>query len=281
MTYTTLYNRLGIQPNASQAQILEAYRNLVKHMHPDKLPPPRTVAGIKAAVSFKKIYIAYEVLSSSSARAAYDRGGMTEVCRIEGATWWLAHCETIARQLPPINADNDESEYEYEYEYEYDDDKDEELEDFFEPEPRHCTCLMESVPARNTTLKFGPISSLVTYTCEVCRQIAAEKHRLRSCRHKPRRVDQWVEKTLEYLDDVQYYEECDPLPPLPENENTALLNNVQRPRHGNDDLPMYESICQNLENEQKLRPRRGNKLLRRQWCYFFFRRNKTCRNVNR
>jgi molecular chaperone DnaJ len=64
------YTLLGIAKDASQADIKKAYRGLAKKYHPDANP------GDKAAEEkFKKISEAYEVLSDSQKRAAYDQMG--------------------------------------------------------------------------------------------------------------------------------------------------------------------------------------------------------------
>jgi len=64
-----LYNVLGVDSNASQAQIKKAYLKLAKQYHPDKNPDGRF------ADKFKEISAAYEVLGDEEKRGLYDRFG--------------------------------------------------------------------------------------------------------------------------------------------------------------------------------------------------------------
>lgn len=66
-----LYEALGITKDASEKEIKKAYRKLALKYHPDKNPDDP-----KAAENFKRAAEAYEVLSDSEKRAAYDAGGM-------------------------------------------------------------------------------------------------------------------------------------------------------------------------------------------------------------
>jgi len=61
------YKILGIEKNASQDDIKNAYRKLVKQYHPDLHPN-----DAQAAAKFKEINEANETLSDSQKRAAYD-----------------------------------------------------------------------------------------------------------------------------------------------------------------------------------------------------------------
>ena len=64
------YEILGVQRNASAAQIKAAFRKLAMQHHPDRNP------GDKAAEQrFKELNEAYEVLKDDSKRAAYDQFG--------------------------------------------------------------------------------------------------------------------------------------------------------------------------------------------------------------
>ncbi len=63
------YEVLGIQKDATEADIKKAYRSLAKKYHPDI----NKEAG--ADVKFKEVQEAYEVLSDSQKRASYDRFG--------------------------------------------------------------------------------------------------------------------------------------------------------------------------------------------------------------
>lgn len=64
----TLYETLGVAPDATAAAIKKAYRSLAQKNHPDK-------GGDDAA--FKAIQKAYEVLSDEERRTKYDATGST------------------------------------------------------------------------------------------------------------------------------------------------------------------------------------------------------------
>ncbi|MEO6198790.1 MAG: J domain-containing protein [Sphingomicrobium sp.] len=68
-----LYQRLGIQRGASEAEIKKAYRSLAKQLHPD-----RNRDKPDAAKRFGEITQAYDVLSDKDKRARYDRGELDE-----------------------------------------------------------------------------------------------------------------------------------------------------------------------------------------------------------
>lgn len=61
------YELLGIDRQATEAEVRRAYRNLVKQYHPDVSNKPDTVK------SFQLIQTAYEVLSDPQKRAIYDK----------------------------------------------------------------------------------------------------------------------------------------------------------------------------------------------------------------
>ena len=63
-----LYNILGVSPTATTEEIRKAYRSLAMRHHPDR----STHAGAEAR--FNAIKTAYELLSDSKQRAAYDQG---------------------------------------------------------------------------------------------------------------------------------------------------------------------------------------------------------------
>src|SRR3954467_9917938 len=68
-----LYQRLGVQRGASEAEIKKAYRNLAKQLHPD-----RNKDKPDAAKRFGEITHAYDLLSDKDKRARYDRGELDE-----------------------------------------------------------------------------------------------------------------------------------------------------------------------------------------------------------
>ncbi len=68
------YAELGVARDAPAEDIRRAFRKLAAQYHPDRHP------GDKAAeAKFKKIAEAYSVLDDPKARAAYDRGGSSQV----------------------------------------------------------------------------------------------------------------------------------------------------------------------------------------------------------
>ena len=68
-----LYQRLGIQRGASEAEIKKAYRSLAKQLHPD-----RNKDNPNAAKRFSDVTAAYDLLSDKDKRARYDRGEIDE-----------------------------------------------------------------------------------------------------------------------------------------------------------------------------------------------------------
>jgi DnaJ-class molecular chaperone len=68
-----LYQRLGIQRGASDAEIKKAYRSLAKQLHPD-----RNKDNPNAAKRFSEVTHAYDLLSDKDKRARYDRGEIDE-----------------------------------------------------------------------------------------------------------------------------------------------------------------------------------------------------------
>lgn len=67
MGRTTHYSILGVEPDATAAQIKRAYRALAKVHHPD------VSAAADSAKQFAKLAAAYETLSDPAARRAYDQ----------------------------------------------------------------------------------------------------------------------------------------------------------------------------------------------------------------
>lgn len=68
-----LYQRLGVQKGASEAEIKKAYRSLAKQLHPD-----RNKDNPQAAKRFGEVTAAYDLLSDKDKRARYDRGEIDE-----------------------------------------------------------------------------------------------------------------------------------------------------------------------------------------------------------
>ena len=65
------YETLGLDRNASEADIKKAYFKLAKKYHPDVNKTP------EAKEKFSKINNAYETLSDDNKRRIYDQTGMT------------------------------------------------------------------------------------------------------------------------------------------------------------------------------------------------------------
>lgn len=69
------YEILGVQKNASEDEIKSAYRKMAKKYHPDLYSTKPESERKAAEEQFKKINHAYDVLSDSQKRAAYDQYG--------------------------------------------------------------------------------------------------------------------------------------------------------------------------------------------------------------
>jgi len=69
---TDYYEVLGVEPEASNAEIKRAYRRLARRYHPDV-----NNGDPSAEQKFKQISEAYAVLSDSKKRRQYDRGGFS------------------------------------------------------------------------------------------------------------------------------------------------------------------------------------------------------------
>lgn len=73
------YKTLGIQRDASQADVQKAYRDLARKYHPDLNPNDKT-----AKEKFQKLQAAFDVLNDPSKREMYDRYGSSFEARAGG-----------------------------------------------------------------------------------------------------------------------------------------------------------------------------------------------------
>src|SRR5687767_3892360 len=71
-----LYEVLGVERGASQADLKKAYRRLAQQFHPDKCNGDK-----EAEEKFKEAANAYQVLSDDEQRALYDRFGFDGIRR--------------------------------------------------------------------------------------------------------------------------------------------------------------------------------------------------------
>lgn len=70
MSKRDYYEVLGVERNVDEKEIKKAYRRLAMKYHPDRNPDDKS-----AEAKFKEVSEAYEVLSDSEKRAAYDQFG--------------------------------------------------------------------------------------------------------------------------------------------------------------------------------------------------------------
>lgn len=77
------YEILGVDRNASQAEIRRAFRRLARKYHPDLNP-----SDPEAEAKFKEVSAAYEVLSDPERRAQYDRFGQAGPSGIMAGDLW-------------------------------------------------------------------------------------------------------------------------------------------------------------------------------------------------
>ncbi len=68
-----LYSILGVEKQASQADIKKAYRTLAKELHPDLNKDDKRIAD-----RFKEVSAAYAILGDTGRRGRYDRGEIDE-----------------------------------------------------------------------------------------------------------------------------------------------------------------------------------------------------------
>ena len=72
-----LYERLGIRPNATAAEVTAAYRRRARSLHPDSAP------GAPNSHALQEVIAAYRVLSDPPRRRDYDRRiGATSLGRV-------------------------------------------------------------------------------------------------------------------------------------------------------------------------------------------------------
>ncbi|KQO98297.1 J domain-containing protein [Leifsonia sp. Leaf264] len=67
MSAATHYETLGVADTATDGEIVDAYRTLIRHYHPDR-------AGEAGATMSQKVNEAYTILRDVDARKVYDRG---------------------------------------------------------------------------------------------------------------------------------------------------------------------------------------------------------------
>ncbi|MCF7982130.1 MAG: DnaJ domain-containing protein, partial [Pseudomonadales bacterium] len=70
MSKRDYYEVLGVERNVDEKEIKKAYRRLAMKYHPDRNPGDNSTEA-----KFKEVSEAYEVLSNSEKRAAYDQFG--------------------------------------------------------------------------------------------------------------------------------------------------------------------------------------------------------------
>ncbi|MDP3590157.1 MAG: DnaJ domain-containing protein, partial [Methylobacter sp.] len=71
MAKEDFYKLLGVDKNASDAEIKKSYRSKAMKHHPDRNKDNQ----VEAEAKFKQIKEAYEVLSDPKKRSAYDQFG--------------------------------------------------------------------------------------------------------------------------------------------------------------------------------------------------------------
>ncbi len=85
-----LYEVLGVERGASQADLKKAYRRLAQQFHPDKCPDDKS-----AEDKFKEAANAYQILSDDDKRAMYDRYGFDGISRGGGGGPGFSNVEDI------------------------------------------------------------------------------------------------------------------------------------------------------------------------------------------
>mmetsp|Transcript_58984 Transcript_58984/g.129253 ORF Transcript_58984/g.129253 Transcript_58984/m.129253 type:complete len:623 (+) Transcript_58984:41-1909(+) len=87
---TLLYDRLGVEPTATDAEIRNAYKRMALQLHPDKGGDPE---------NFKLMREAYEVLSNHQKRTVYDLHGMEGIKCMEQAAQMEARMSDVTPVL--------------------------------------------------------------------------------------------------------------------------------------------------------------------------------------
>ena len=86
------YKLLGVEKNASDAEIKASYRKMAMKFHPDRNKDDPE----KAEVKFKQIKEAYEILSDPKKRAAYDQFGHAGVDNSMGGRGGFSGAESFS-----------------------------------------------------------------------------------------------------------------------------------------------------------------------------------------
>ncbi|XPE66843.1 DnaJ domain-containing protein [Shigella flexneri] len=93
------YEILGVSKTAEEREIKKAYKRLAMKYHPD-----RNQGDKEAEAKFKEIKEAYEVLTDSQKRAAYDQYGHAAFSKAAWAAAVLAAAQTSAIFLVTFSA---------------------------------------------------------------------------------------------------------------------------------------------------------------------------------
>ncbi len=75
MTDHTLYDVLGVEPTASDAEIKKAYRKLAKEYHPDRHGDADEQSREACAAHYQRVQEAWDTLGDPAKRAEYDATG--------------------------------------------------------------------------------------------------------------------------------------------------------------------------------------------------------------
>ena len=92
------YETLGVEPTASEEDIKDAYRQMMKIIHPDRNPN-----NPQAEAWAKRVNAAYEVLSHPGRRAEYDRSRNDRASDPPHASDWRAYTGNGPRESGPAS----------------------------------------------------------------------------------------------------------------------------------------------------------------------------------